>query len=43
LFVRDATARQRSEGLKGRVYVTSTRLAVTIAHERDADHAAVGQ
>ena len=33
------TARQRSEALKERVYVTFTALAVTIAFERDAEHA----
>lgn len=34
-------ARQRSEALKERVYVTFTALAVTIAYERDTDHASV--
>lgn len=32
---------QRSEALKERIYVTSTTLAVTIAYERDTDHATV--
>lgn len=32
---------QRAEALKERIYVTSTTLAVTIAYERDADHATV--
>lgn len=34
-------ARQRSEALKERVYVTFTALAVTIAFERDAGHMTV--
>lgn len=34
-------AKQRSEALKERVYVTFTALAVTIAFERDAEHATV--
>ncbi len=34
--------RHRSEALKERVYVTFTVLAVTIAFERDAEHATVG-
>ena len=34
-------ARQRSEALKERIYVTSTALAVTIAYERDVDRATV--
>ena len=37
------TARQRSEALKERVYVTFTVLAVTITLERDAEHASVGE
>ncbi|WP_247827555.1 hypothetical protein [Arthrobacter antioxidans] len=37
-----ATAQQRSEALKERVYVTFTTLAVTIAVERDSEHATVG-
>ena len=32
----------RSEALKERIYVTFTALAVTIATEREADHATVG-
>ena len=39
--VRTPNAQQRSEALKERVYVTSTTLAVTIAYERDVDHATV--
>jgi len=35
-------ARQRSEALKERVYVTFTALAVTIALGRDPDHVTVG-
>lgn len=34
-------AHQRAEALKERVYVTFTALAVTIAFERDAEHATV--
>lgn len=34
-------AKQRSEALKERVYVTFTMLAVTIAYERDAAHATI--
>ena len=37
-----ADGRQRSEALKERVYVTFTALAVTIAFERDAEHATIG-
>jgi hypothetical protein len=33
---------QRAEALKERIYVTFTALAVTIAFERDADHATAG-
>ncbi|HEY7720518.1 MAG TPA: hypothetical protein VIB11_01665 [Pedococcus sp.] len=36
------TARQRSEALKERVYVTFTVLTVTITLERDAEHATAG-
>ena len=39
--VRTPNAQQRSEALKERVYVTFTALTVTIAYERDADHATV--
>jgi hypothetical protein len=39
--VRAPNAQQRSEALKERVYVTSTTLAVTLAYERDAEHATV--
>jgi len=35
-------AEARSEALKERIYVTFTALAVTIATEREADHATVG-
>ncbi len=35
-------AEQRSEALKERIYVTFTALAVTIATEREAEHATVG-
>lgn len=34
-------ARQRSEALKERIYVTFTALAVAIAYERDTAHASV--
>ena len=34
-----ADARRRSEALKERIYVTFTALAVTIAFEREAEHA----
>ncbi|MET1155154.1 hypothetical protein [Arthrobacter sp.] len=36
-----ADAQQRSEALKERVYVTFTALAVTIAFERDVEHATI--
>jgi hypothetical protein len=34
-------AQRRSEALKERIYVTFTALAVTVAFERDAEHATV--
>lgn len=36
-----AEAHRRSEALRERIYVTFTALAVTIAFERDAEHATV--
>jgi hypothetical protein len=38
---RRPTARQRSEALKERIYVTFTALAVTVALARDTEHATV--
>ena len=38
---RGPDAKQRSEALKERVYVTFTALAVTVAFERDPEHATV--
>jgi len=38
---RRASAAQRSEALKERIYVTFTSLAVVIAFERSGDHASV--
>ncbi|MBM7412086.1 hypothetical protein JOE38_001909 [Clavibacter michiganensis] len=35
-------AAQRSEAMKERIYVTFTALAVTIATEREAEHATIG-
>ncbi|GAA2845409.1 hypothetical protein [Paenarthrobacter ilicis] len=39
---RGQNAHQRAEALKERLYITFTALAVTIAFERDAEHASVG-
>lgn len=36
-----AEAHRRSEALKERIYVAFTALAVTVAFERDAEHATV--
>ena len=38
----DLDAQRRSEALKERVYVTFTALAMTVAFERDAEHATAG-